>query len=79
MKTISSIQIKEQINEALKAVALEPVAITQHQKDVAVLLSSERYQELLGFEDKYLHELAMVAEQDGFIGTEASCSLLDGI
>lgn len=79
MKTISTIQIKEQISEVLKAASIEPVSIVEQQKDIAVLLSSERYQELLGFEDKYLHDLAVFAEQDGFIGTEASRALLDSI
>ena len=79
MKTINAIQIEEHIDEALKTVLVEPVAIVQQQKNVAVLLSSERYQELLGFEDKYLHELAIVAEQNGFIGVDASRALLDSI
>jgi PHD/YefM family antitoxin component YafN of YafNO toxin-antitoxin module len=79
MKSINVLQIEEQIDEALKIVLTEPVAIMQQQKDIAVLLSSERYQELLGFEDKYLHDLAMAAEQEGFIGIEASRSLLDSI
>ena len=79
MKTINVMQIEENINSALKMVVTEPIAIMQQQKDIAILLSSERYQELLNFEDKYLHELAVTAEQEGFIGTEASRSLLDSI
>lgn len=79
MKTINVTQIEEKISNALKIAATEPVAIMQQQKDIAILLSSERYQELLDVEDKYLHELVVVAEQEGFIGTEASRSLLNSI
>lgn len=79
MKTINATQAKQLFGELLNNAQQEPVVIQKHQKDFAILLSSSRYHELLEFEDKCLHSLAVAAEQEGFIGAEASKNLLDSI
>jgi PHD/YefM family antitoxin component YafN of YafNO toxin-antitoxin module len=79
MKTINATQAKQKFGDMLNKVLTEPVVIQKYQKDFAVLLSSERYQELIAFEEKCLHDLAVKAEQEGFVGIEASRSLLDSI
>jgi len=79
MKKINATQAKQYFGELLNNAQQEPVAIQKHQKDFAILLSSARYHELLAFEDKCLHDLAVLAEQEGFIGSEASMKLLDSI
>lgn len=79
MKIVNATQAKQSFGDLLNNAQQEPIAIQKHQKDFAVLLSSERYQELLAFEDKCLHDLAVQAEQEGFIGSEASLALLDSI
>jgi PHD/YefM family antitoxin component YafN of YafNO toxin-antitoxin module len=79
MKTVNATQAKQCFGELLNTVLQEPIAIQKHQKDFAVILSSERYQELLKFEDQCLHDLAVKAEQEGFIGADASSALLDSL
>lgn len=79
MKTVNATQAKQCFGELLNNVLQEPIAIQKHQKDYAVILSSERYQELLAFEDACLHDLAIKAEREGFIGAEASLALMDSI
>jgi len=79
MRTFNATQAKQLFGELLNNAQQEPVVIQKHQKDFAILLSSSRYQELLEFEDKCLHGLAAAAEQEGFIGADASKSLLDSI
>jgi len=79
MITINATQAKQKFGDMLNKILTEPVVIQKHQKDFAVLLSSERYQELIAFEDKCLHDLAVRAEQEGFVGVEASQSLLNSI
>ena len=79
MKTINATQAKQKFGDMLNKVLTEPVVFQKYQKDFAVLLSSERYQELIAFEEKCLHDLAVKAEQEGFVGIEASRSLLDSI
>ncbi|WP_446809796.1 type II toxin-antitoxin system Phd/YefM family antitoxin [Methylomonas sp. 2BW1-5-20] len=79
MKTINATQAKQTFGELLNSAQQEPVAIQKHQKDFAILLSSARYQELLGFEDTCLHNLAVLAEQEGYIGADAGKGLLDSI
>ncbi|MCK9609132.1 MAG: type II toxin-antitoxin system Phd/YefM family antitoxin [Methylomonas sp.] len=79
MKIINATQAKQAFGELLNNAQQEPVVIQKHQKDFAILVSSARYQELLAFEDTCLHNLAVMAEQEGFIGTEASKNLLDSI
>jgi len=79
MKIINATQAKQAFGELLNSAQQEPVAIQKHQKDFAILLSSARYQELLAFEDTCLHNLAVLAEQEGYIGADAGKKLLDGI
>jgi len=79
MKTINATQAKQNFGDMLNKILTEPVVIQKHQKDFAVLMSSERYQELIAFEDKCLYDLAVRAEQEGFVGVDASQSLLDSI
>lgn len=79
MKIINATQAKQAFGELLNNAQQEPVAIRKHQKDFAILVSSARYQELLAFENTCLHNLAVLAEQEGFIGAEASKNLLDSI
>lgn len=79
MKTVNATQAKQLFGDLLNNAQQEPVVIQKHQKDFAILLSSSRYQELLEFEDRCLHGLALAAEQEGFIGAEASRRLLDDI
>ncbi|WKJ90930.1 type II toxin-antitoxin system Phd/YefM family antitoxin [Methylomonas montana] len=79
MKTINATQAKQSFGELLNNAQQEPVAIQKHQKDFAILVSSARYQELLAFEDTCLHNLAVLAEQEGYIGADASKNLLDSI
>lgn len=79
MKTVNATQAKQSFGDLLNNAQHEPVVIQKHQKDFAILLSSSRYQELLEFEDRCLHGLALAAEEEGFIGTEAGKSLLDSI
>lgn len=47
MKTVNVTQVKQCLEELLGVVLQEPIAIQKHQKDFAVILSSERYRELL--------------------------------
>lgn len=79
MKIINVTQAKQAFGELLNNARQEPIAIQKHQRDFAILVSSARYQELLAFVDTCLHNLAVLAEQEGFIGAEASQNLLDGI
>lgn len=79
MKIINATQAKQAFGELLNNAQQEPIAIQKHQKDFAILVSSARYQELLAFEDTCLHNLAVLAEQEGYIGAEASKNLLDSI
>jgi PHD/YefM family antitoxin component YafN of YafNO toxin-antitoxin module len=79
MKIINATQAKQCFGELLNNAIQEPITIQKHQKNFAVLLSSDRYQELLAFEDKCLHDQAVQAEYEGFIGVEASLALLNSI
>ncbi|QCW84312.1 hypothetical protein EQU24_20315 [Methylotuvimicrobium buryatense] len=79
MKFFNTTQAKHLLKQTLDIAQQEPVIIQKHRKYFAVLLSSARYSELLAYEDKYLHNLAVLVEKEGFIGTEASRNLLDSI
>jgi PHD/YefM family antitoxin component YafN of YafNO toxin-antitoxin module len=55
MATINATQVKQYVNELLDKAVTEPVVIQKHHKDFAVLLSSDRYQELLAYENNCLN------------------------
>lgn len=79
MKTINATQAKRSFRKLLNNAQQAPVSIQKRQKTVAILLSSVRYQELAACEAYCLNDLAVSAEQEGYIGPVASKSLLDSI
>jgi antitoxin Phd len=57
MRTISATEAKQCFAAVLDAAQREPVVIRRHERDVAVLLSSEEYERMRDFYTNELEEL----------------------
>lgn len=74
MKTLTSTEAKQSFWDMLQVIQSEPVKITKRNKDFAVLISSERYEDLKAlevYEDLIFWKLALES-LDSWLHTEAN-------
>ncbi|MDO8585435.1 MAG: type II toxin-antitoxin system prevent-host-death family antitoxin [Armatimonadota bacterium] len=79
MVTISSKEAKEKFGALVDTARREPVTITKHSRPVVVVVSSERYAELEALEDEVWAARAREAEKRGYLSTEESEAVIQGI
>ncbi|MCK5122089.1 MAG: type II toxin-antitoxin system Phd/YefM family antitoxin [Methylococcales bacterium] len=79
MKTITSTEARQNFSAVISALEDSPVTISKQNKDVAVMLSSARYQELKKLEDILYGKAAELALQEGFVSNKEAQDLLDSI
>lgn len=79
MKTMTSTEARQNFSTVIHAVEDEPVTIVKQHKNVAVVLSSDRYQELKRIEDILYGKAAELAIQEGFASDKEADELLDSI
>lgn len=79
MKTFTATQAKQSFGELITAVGQEPITISKTNKDIAVMISAERYKELKKFEDILYGRAAEIAISDGLLSAKQSQNLLDEI
>ena len=79
MKTITSTEARQNFSSVISTVETNPVTISKQDKDVAVIISSARYQELKKLEDILYEKAAELALQEGFVSNKKAQDLLDSI
>ena len=79
MKTITSTEARQNFSSVISSVENDPVIISKQDKDVAVIISSARYQELKKLEDILYGKAAELAIQEGLVSNEKAQDLLDSI
>jgi len=79
MKTITSTEARQSFSTVLLSVSAEPVAISKQDKEIAVILSSDRYKELKKLEDILYGKAAQLAIEEGFVSQQESEDLLNMI
>ena len=79
MKTITSTEARQNFSSVISTVETNPVTISKQDKDVAVIISSARYQELKKLEDILYGKAAELALQEGFVSNKKAQDLLDSI
>lgn len=79
MKTYTATQAKQNFGSLLSNVEQEPVTIQKTNKDVAVVISAQRYLELKKMEDILYGEAAKLAIKEGVLSTEDSEDFLKTI
>jgi prevent-host-death family protein len=72
MKTITATDLKNKTSEAIATAQHEPVAIEKNGRPVAVLIPQADYERLIRLENDYWMARLQSAENDGYIGPEAT-------
>jgi len=79
MKTMTATDARKSFSALLSTVGSEPVTIQKTNTDVAVLISSQRYQELKKIEDLLYAAAAKSAINEGLLSGQESENLLTSI
>ena len=79
MKTMTSTEARQNFSSVIHSVESEPVTIVKQHKEIAVLLSSDRYKELKRIEDILYGKAAELAIQEGFVSSKEADALIDSI
>lgn len=79
MKTMTSTEARQNFSTVLFSVKSEPVTIFKNDQEVAVVISSERYNELKRIEDILYGKAAELAIKEGFCSDKEAQDLLDNI
>lgn len=79
MKVESATNARVHFGRVIENALVEPVLIEKSGRTIVVVLSFDEYRRVSAIEDKYWAEKAMQAKKEGFIGTEASESLIQEI
>ncbi|MFT5278306.1 MAG: prevent-host-death family protein [Granulosicoccus sp.] len=79
MKTMTSTEARQKFSSVIHSVEHQPVTIVKHHRGIAVLLSSDRYQELKRIGDILYGKPAELAIQKGFVSSKKADALLDSI
>ena len=76
MKTITSTEARQNFSAVISAVEENPVTISKQDKEVAVIISSARYQELKKLEDILYGKAVELAIKEGFASDNEVSGLL---
>ena len=79
MKTITATEAKQNFGNLIASVGQEPITILKTNKDVAVVVSAQGYQELKKIEDILYGEAAKLAIIEGVISVKDSDDFLNSI
>jgi prevent-host-death family protein len=79
MKTLTSTEARQSFSTIITSAEKEPVTISKKNKDIAVILSSKRYQELTRLEDILYGKAAQLAIKEGLAPKNEVDDLLDSI
>ena len=77
MKNISSTEARQDFSAVISSVKQEPITILKKGKEVAVILSTQRYNELERLEDLLYGKAAELAIKEGLVSTKESEELLN--
>ena len=79
MKTMTSTEARKDFSAVISTVEEGPVTISKQDKEIAVIISSARYQELKKMEDMLYGKAAELAIKEGFSSDKEASELLDSI
>jgi len=79
MKTMTSTEARQNFSAVITSVEKEPITISKKKKNIAVVLSSRRYQELKRLEDILYEKAAQLAIKEGLAPRKEVDDLLASI
>jgi len=79
MKVLSSTEVRQNFSAILSAINVEPIGISKQDKEIAVVISAQRYSELIRLEDILYCKAAELAIKEGFASNKETQDLMDSI
>jgi antitoxin Phd len=76
---ITATEFKNRLGKYMDVAETDPVIVNKSGRVKSVLISSAMYEQFLAYEDAYWASKAKRAEEDGYMGTDASEDLLASI
>ena len=75
---ITATELKNRLGQYLDIAETDPVVVEKSGRIKSVLISNAMYEKFLAYEDAYWANKAKQAEEEGYLGPEASADLLKG-
>lgn len=79
MKVLSSTEVRQNFSAVLSAINVEPISISKQDKEIAVVISTQRYRELKRLEDILYGKAAELAIKEGFASNKETQDLMGSI
>jgi PHD/YefM family antitoxin component YafN of YafNO toxin-antitoxin module len=79
MKVLSSTEVRQNFSAILSAINVEPIGISKQDKEIAVVMSAQRYSELIRLEGILYGKAAELAIKEGFASNKETQDLMDSI
>jgi PHD/YefM family antitoxin component YafN of YafNO toxin-antitoxin module len=76
MKVLSSTEVRQNFIAILSAINVEPIIISKQDKEIAVVMSTQRYSELTRLEDILYGKAAELAIKEGFAPNKETQDLM---
>jgi PHD/YefM family antitoxin component YafN of YafNO toxin-antitoxin module len=76
MKVLSSTEVRQNFSAVLSAINVEPISISKQDKEIAVVISAQRYSELTRLEDILYGKAAELAIKEGFAPNKETQDLM---
>ena len=76
MTKVTATEMKNRFGKYLDTAQQHPISIVKSGREMAVLISHQRYEELQALEDRYWVERTKEAEESGYIGPEETMEFL---
>jgi len=75
---VTATELKNRLGQYLDMAETDPVIVEKSGRVKSVLISNAMYEKFLSYEDAYWADKAKRAEEEGYLGVEASADLLKG-
>ena len=79
MKTLTATEARQNFSAVISGLKDSPITISKQDKEVAVMLSAVRYQELKKLEDILYGKAAELAIQEGLVSNKEADDLLSSL
>jgi PHD/YefM family antitoxin component YafN of YafNO toxin-antitoxin module len=79
MKVLSTTEVRQNFSAILSTINIEPIGISKQDKEIAVVMSTQRYSELTRLEDILYSKAAELVIKEGFASNKETHDLMDSI
>ena len=73
---VTATELKNRLGQYLDAAETDPVIVEKSGRIKSVLISNAMYEKFLAYEDAFWATKAQIAEEEGYLGVDATADLL---